>query len=163
MRVIYYWSLLALLVVAMASGEEANGAKEEATKPAAPDAKPAFKGTEFDAKDHTDWGTYYDPKNEFCGRFDCYKILGFDYESFGKEHPDKKVITQRYRSLSREWHPDKSKHKNAKNRFVVSVLKSLPSLSLCCSSYIRGARNATPMTTPTVSFMSHLDSFLLHL
>jgi DnaJ family protein C protein 25 len=64
------------------------------------------------------WGTYYDPQAVFCGDFDCYKILGFDYESFGKKHPDTKVITKRYRALSREWHPDKSKHKDAKNRFV---------------------------------------------
>mmetsp|Transcript_15005 Transcript_15005/g.24815 ORF Transcript_15005/g.24815 Transcript_15005/m.24815 type:complete len:404 (-) Transcript_15005:119-1330(-) len=125
MRVIYYWSLLVLLVVAMASAEEQKTTGDEATpqeeKPATiPEepAKPVKKGDGFDATHHTDWGTYYDPKNEFCGRFDCYKILGFDYESFGKEHPDKKVITQRYRALSREWHPDKSKHKNAKNRFV---------------------------------------------
>jgi hypothetical protein len=73
----------------------------------------------FNIRDHTDWGTYYDPQNVFCGKFDCYKILGFDYESFGKKHPDRKVITKRYRSLSREWHPDKSKHKDAKERFVV--------------------------------------------
>jgi DnaJ family protein C protein 25 len=64
------------------------------------------------------WGSYYDPQGIFCGKFDCYKILGFDYESFGKKHPDKKVITKRYRALSREWHPDKSKHADAKNRFV---------------------------------------------
>jgi DnaJ homolog subfamily C member 25 len=65
-----------------------------------------------------DWGTYYDPKNIFCGNFDCYKILGFDYESFGKNKPTTKEITKRYRRLSRIWHPDKSKHKNAKARFV---------------------------------------------
>ena len=65
-----------------------------------------------------DWGTYYDPKNIFCGQYDCYKILGFDYESFGKNHPDTKVITKRFRKLSREWHPDKSSHTNAKEKFV---------------------------------------------
>jgi DnaJ homolog subfamily C member 25 len=65
-----------------------------------------------------DWGTYYDPKNIFCGDFDCYKILGFDYESFGTVKPTTKEITKRYRRLSRVWHPDKSKHKNAKARFV---------------------------------------------
>jgi hypothetical protein len=70
-----------------------------------------------------DWGTYYDPQNIFCGDFDCYKILGFDYESFGKKIPDTKVITKRYRALSREWHPDKSKHKHAKERFVVSTVQ----------------------------------------
>lgn len=65
-----------------------------------------------------DWGSYYDPQNIFCGKFDCYKILGFDYESFGKNHPDKRKITKRFRKLSRAWHPDKSKHRDAKERFV---------------------------------------------
>lgn len=79
----------------------------------------------FDAKDHYDWGTYYDPKNIFCGQYDCYKILGFDYESYGREKPTTKTITKRYRALSREWHPDKSKHKDAKERFVVRDFFSL--------------------------------------
>ena len=73
----------------------------------------------FDAKSHFDWGTYYDPKNVFCGKFDCYGILGFDYESFEKEKPTQKAITKRYRALSRHWHPDKSKHPEAKQRFQV--------------------------------------------
>jgi len=73
---------------------------------------------DFDVKSHFEWGTYYDPKNIFCGKYDCYGILGFDYESFEKEKPDKKIITKRYRSLSRHWHPDKSKHPEAKERFV---------------------------------------------
>jgi DnaJ family protein C protein 25 len=73
--------------------------------------------SDFDPSNE-DWGSYYDPQNIFCGKFDCYKILGFDYESFGKVKPDTKEITKRYRQLSREWHPDKSKHKNAKERFV---------------------------------------------
>jgi curved DNA-binding protein CbpA len=67
---------------------------------------------------NTDWGSYYDPQNVFCGKFDCYKILGFDYESFGRSPPDTKTITKRYRSLSREWHPDKNKRRDAKARFV---------------------------------------------
>jgi DnaJ domain len=71
----------------------------------------------FDPKTHMDWGTYYDPQSIFCGNYDCYKILGFDFENYGS--PDRKEITQRYRALGREWHPDKSKHKNAKERFVV--------------------------------------------
>ncbi len=74
----------------------------------------------FDVKGHKDWGTYYDPKNIFCGQYDCYKILGFDYESYGRDKPTTRIITKRYRALSREWHPDKSKHKDAKERFVVS-------------------------------------------
>lgn len=72
----------------------------------------------FNAKDHTDWGSYYDPQNVFCGKYDCYSILGFDYEEFGSNIPSTKEITKRYRSLSRAWHPDKSKHKDAKERFV---------------------------------------------
>jgi hypothetical protein len=76
----------------------------------------------FDVKTHTNWGTYYDPKNIFCGKYDCYTILGFDYESFGKARPDTKIITKRYRALSRHWHPDKSKHRDAKERFVVRTL-----------------------------------------
>lgn len=73
----------------------------------------------FNAKDHTDWGSYYDPQNIFCGNYDCYSILGFKYEEF---IPNTKEITKRYRALSREWHPDKSKHKDAKERFVVRIL-----------------------------------------
>ena len=72
----------------------------------------------FNAEEHTDWGHYYDPKNIFCGKYDCYRILGFDFEHFGA--PEAKEITKRYRQLSRAWHPDKSKHKDAKERFVVS-------------------------------------------
>lgn len=71
----------------------------------------------FDANSR-DWGSYYDPQNVFCGKYDCYKILGFDYDAFGKNPPDTKVITKRYRKLSRIWHPDKSKHRDAKDRFV---------------------------------------------
>lgn len=71
----------------------------------------------FDVENEN-WGSYYDPQGVFCGKYDCYKILGFDYESFGKVKPSTREITKRYRQLSREWHPDKSKHKNAKDRFV---------------------------------------------
>lgn len=77
----------------------------------------------FNAKDHTDWGTYYDPKNIFCGKYDCYRILGFDYENYGTEKPTTRTITKRYRALSRAWHPDKSTHKDAKERFVVCIFQ----------------------------------------
>lgn len=73
---------------------------------------------DFDVSNE-DWGSYYDPKNIFCGPYDCYKILGFDYETYhANAKPAKKQITQRYRKLSRAWHPDKSKFPNAKERFV---------------------------------------------
>lgn len=74
----------------------------------------------FDAKQHTNWGSYYDPQNVFCGKYDCYQILGFEYEEFGTIRPTTKQITKRYRTLSRVWHPDKNKdNKEAKDRFVV--------------------------------------------
>ena len=68
----------------------------------------------------TNRGTYYDPKKHFCGDSDCYKILGFNFETWGRNPPSIKDITQSYRKLSRRWHPDKNKDKGAKGRFVVS-------------------------------------------
>jgi hypothetical protein len=110
--------------VVQAAVEEENQGQSppvaETTDEASPKVKEEVKAEiPFNVRDHTDWGSYYDPQNIFCGKFDCYKILGFDYESFGSNRPNTKVITKRYRNLSREWHPDKSKHKDAKNRFVV--------------------------------------------
>lgn len=65
-----------------------------------------------------DWGSFYDPNNIFCGKYDCYKILGFDYETWGSAPPTLKEITKSYRSLSRQWHPDKNKEKGAREKFV---------------------------------------------
>jgi len=65
-----------------------------------------------------DWGSFYDPNNVFCGKFDCYKILGFDHETWGSDPPSLKAITKSYRNLSRKWHPDKNKAKGARERFV---------------------------------------------
>jgi len=75
--------------------------------------------TEETLKDEDlDWGSFYDPKEIFCGKFDCYKILGFDYTTFYTNKPELRNITQSYRSLSRKYHPDKNKQKGAKERFV---------------------------------------------
>jgi DnaJ family protein C protein 25 len=111
--------LLLLCSVTVWAQEETASAETNASSPS-DEAEPKKKEPVDDGFDvaNENWGTYYDPQNIFCGKFDCYKILGFDFESFGKNHPDKKVITKRYRALSREWHPDKSKHKDAKNKFV---------------------------------------------
>jgi curved DNA-binding protein CbpA len=68
----------------------------------------------IDMNEKLDWGTFYDPKEVFCGEFDCYKILGLDYLN----SPTSKEITQSFRSLSRRWHPDKNRKKGAKERFV---------------------------------------------
>lgn len=70
--------------------------------------------------DENDWGSFYDPNNVFCGKFDCYKILGFDHETWGSVPPSLKDITKSYRGLSRKWHPDKNKAKGAREKFVVS-------------------------------------------
>lgn len=64
------------------------------------------------------WGTYYDPKGVFCGDYDCFKILGFCYEDWGKTPPTTKEITQSYRRMGRVWHPDKNTMTGAKERFV---------------------------------------------
>ncbi|KAL9183570.1 hypothetical protein ACHAXT_004426 [Thalassiosira profunda] len=65
-----------------------------------------------------DWGSFYDPNNVFCGKYDCYKILGFDHMTWGSDPPSLKDITKSYRSLSRRWHPDKNKTKGAREKFV---------------------------------------------
>ena len=107
------------------SSEESTTTEEQQKKPEPPEDK-------FDAEGHTDWGSYYDPQNIFCGKYDCYAILGFDYGEWATERPSTKQITKRYRALSRAWHPDKSKHKDAKERFVVSQRKDRP-----CNVYWR--------------------------
>lgn len=99
--------------VQSATAEESKPVAKETAAKEEEEEEPAFLAAEPDT-----WGTYYDPQQEFCGKYDCYRILGFDYENFGS--PDVKEITKRYRKLSRRWHPDKSKHPKAKERFVVS-------------------------------------------
>lgn len=79
--------------------------------------KPSSSGDDGD----DDWGSFYDPNNVFCGKYDCYKILGFDHESWGAAPPSLKDITKSYRGLSRKWHPDKNKAKGAREKFVVSL------------------------------------------
>jgi DnaJ family protein C protein 25 len=101
--------LVQMLPMAVVAAEDAGTGTSKPTKPV------------WDAKEHLqdDWGSYYDPQNVFCGKYDCYKILGFDYESFGSQPPSTSNITKRYRGLSREWHPDKNKgNKDAKEKFV---------------------------------------------
>lgn len=111
--------VLGVLLFTSAAAQEAETATNDGTTssnetpPKVQEEEPAFLAAEPDQ-----WGTYYDPQQEFCGKYDCYRILGFDYETFGS--PDTKEITKRYRRMSRKWHPDKSKHPNAKERFVVS-------------------------------------------
>ena len=130
--------LVCLLGTAFVVADETDASpplKEEETKDSASDGNPKVESRAarplakevpqdtFDVKSHFDWGTYYDPKNVFCGKFDCYGILGFDYENFDREKPTQKQITKRYRALSRHWHPDKSKHPEAKERFQVRNMK----------------------------------------
>jgi len=123
---------LLVLVAAVSSVQQVHATEEEATTAATTeegtdntDATKAKLQTPpedvWNVKDHLedDWGTYYDPQNIFCGKFDCYKILGFDFESFhGKEKPSRSSLTKRYRAISREWHPDKNRKAGAKEKFV---------------------------------------------
>lgn len=99
--------------LANATGEES--VKQNETANATPAAPKKREKIEFPEQF---WGTYYDPQNVFCGKYDCYKILGFDYESWGRSPPSKKELTQSYRTLSKTWHPDKNKDKGAKDRFM---------------------------------------------
>lgn len=128
-KIFFFKAVLLLVCLAGAVGADDNDQaspppKDESgsTKPrvehrtSRPLAKEVPMDT-FDPTAHFDWGTYYDPKNVFCGKFDCYGILGFDYEKFDQEKPTQRMITKRYRGLSRHWHPDKSKHPEAKERF----------------------------------------------
>jgi len=113
-------------------------APPDATKQEEPPAKAAEEPPkkvveeepEYMAAELSTWGTYYDPQGEFCGQYDCYSIFGFDYENY---KPDTKEIVKRYRRLGRKWHPDKSKHPNAKERFVVRI----KILLLCVECYVR--------------------------
>ncbi|GMI09155.1 hypothetical protein TrVE_jg12639 [Triparma verrucosa] len=55
-----------------------------------------------------DWGQNYDPNDQFCGKYDCYAVLGLDYEtSKGEGTLTKSEISQVYRAMSRKYHPDK--------------------------------------------------------
>jgi DnaJ family protein C protein 25 len=99
---------LFFIVATLAAADDPDAA--DAAKEEPKEEKPR----EFPEKN---WGTYYDPSNVFCGKHDCYKILGFDYYSKDGQ-PTKKEITTSYRSLSKRWHPDKNKDSLAEKRFM---------------------------------------------
>jgi DnaJ homolog subfamily C member 25 len=113
-RLVLQRAMIRLLMILLATSWFVAASEESASPPSSMDDV----DSSFDVTNE-DWGSYYDPQNVFCGKYDCYKILGFDYESyFGKNLPDTRIITKRYRKLSREWHPDKSTHRHAKEKFV---------------------------------------------
>lgn len=97
-----------VLVQAQSVNEESTSAETTPNED-----KQRVKENVSDANEE-DWGTFYDPQEVFCGKFDCYKILGLDYD----DKPTTKEITKNFRSLSRIWHPDKNSQKGAKERFV---------------------------------------------
>lgn len=104
-----------LTVMANEQVKEAD-VKEAADEPTS--SKNSADATNPLLDENADWGSFYDPKDIFCGKFDCYKILGFDYLTFDTNRPTRKEITNNYRSLSRAWHPDKNRKTGAKERFV---------------------------------------------
>ncbi|GMH84235.1 hypothetical protein TL16_g09861 [Triparma laevis f. inornata] len=76
-----------------------------------------------------DWGESYDPNDQFCGKYDCYSVLGLDYETGkGEGTLSKSEISQVYRAMSRKYHPDKliakqkgmskKRQKKLRSRFV---------------------------------------------
>jgi DnaJ family protein C protein 25 len=101
------------------SAEAAAGSEEVPKKeePLSPKVKQS-NASSSSSSSSDDWGSFYDPNNIFCGKYDCYKILGFDYETWGSAPPTLKEITKSYRGLSRQWHPDKNKAKGAREKFV---------------------------------------------
>jgi len=104
------------------------GQETQETQEAVPQNETKKKQRRLDPKlldDKADWGTFYDPKDIFCGKYDCYKILGFDFRTFYTNRPTTKEITKNYRALSRHWHPDKNSKKGAKDRFVVCIFYSV--------------------------------------
>jgi len=97
-------------------GHPSNTASDSSD--ARPDSPPINIKRTTSSGDEDDWGSFYDPNKVFCGKFDCYKILGFDHETWGSHPPTLKEITKSYRALSRKWHPDKNKAKGAREKFV---------------------------------------------
>lgn len=99
---------------------EASAAGSEVPKKEESQSPPKVKQNNASSSSSSsdDWGSFYDPNNIFCGKYDCYKILGFDYETWGSAPPTLKEITKSYRGLSRQWHPDKNKAKGAREKFV---------------------------------------------
>jgi len=97
---------------------EAAAGSEEVPKKEEPQSPKVKQSSASSSTSSDDWGSFYDPNNIFCGKYDCYKILGFDYETWGSAPPTLKEITKSYRGLSRQWHPDKNKAKGAREKFV---------------------------------------------
>eukprot|EP00571_Detonula_confervacea_P016052 CAMPEP_0172307900 /NCGR_PEP_ID=MMETSP1058-20130122/8661_1 /TAXON_ID=83371 /ORGANISM="Detonula confervacea, Strain CCMP 353" /LENGTH=423 /DNA_ID=CAMNT_0013020207 /DNA_START=61 /DNA_END=1332 /DNA_ORIENTATION=+ len=109
-------SLVCALEAGIAADDVANSAS--GTSDDKPEVPPIKKKEPPSGGNEDDWGSFYDPNNVFCGKFDCYKILGFDHETWGSNPPSLKDITKGYRGLSRKWHPDKNKAKGAREKFV---------------------------------------------
>lgn len=97
-------------------GDPSTVTSDTDTQPESPPIK--VKKRETPSGNDDDWGSFYDPNKVFCGKFDCYKILGFDHETWGSNPPTLKDITKSYRALSRKWHPDKNNAKGAREKFV---------------------------------------------
>ena len=131
----YYTILLCLLVATLLS--PTNAEETTTTSSSSSSTTTTSSRPQKPINPDTDWGSFYDPKNVFCGKYDCYKILGFDYLTWGNDPPSHKEITKSYRSLSRQWHPDKNKARGAREKFVVSACIIY---SLFCSMYCLLAR-----------------------
>lgn len=108
--------VLVFAIVAIVSAEDTASASADANA-GATKSSGSGNDTKFEFPEKH-WGSYYDPSNVFCGKYDCYKILGFDFLTWGSNPPSKKELTQSYRELSKRWHPDKNSDKGANDRFM---------------------------------------------
>ena len=57
---------------------------------------------------------FKDPHNIFCGKDECYELLGL------QRGAEKTEIKKAYREISKEVHPDKNQSPEAHERFTVS-------------------------------------------
>ena len=113
----------AVASAAAQKNDDGENAGQGDTDDSAENSTGGISEDDMDSNPEDESGYFYDPMNEFCVEYDCYKILGYDYETFGRSPPDTKMITKSFRLLSRKWHPDKNKSDpKAEERFVVSCL-----------------------------------------
>lgn len=108
-------SLFLIPMLAFAENSDGENAKTATPKKTVETCWDTLNTSEAPEKN---WGTYYDPKGVFCGDYDCYRILGFCYDEWGRKPPTTRELTQSYRRIGRVWHPDKNKMEGAEDRFA---------------------------------------------
>lgn len=151
-------SLFLIPMLAFAENSDGENAKTATPKKTVETCWDTLNTSEAPEKN---WGTYYDPKGVFCGDYDCYRILGFCYDEWGRKPPTTRELTQSYRRIGRVWHPDKNKMEGAEDRFAVSLfclifIRNCPAFLSCiikfCSTSILTRYHYVCMSVPTEIF-----------